>query len=249
MKAQTSIILSISQGCHESWNDMTPADKGRFCQHCQQTVTDFSALSDAQLIELLKSKKASACGRFTADQLNRAIYAPVPEKRHKPYISIAAVVAALSIAIPSVKAAVFTAKTEQTADGKQKRATYDITSENPVGFISGVIKTDKDHLPLPGATIKIKDRNVGAVTDEEGNFKLRIPPDFKEKVLILEVSFIGYAKKHVKVVLRKNSKPLDIMLKEDTTVLGGYGIHFITDNKQEPSIWKKFTGAVRGILS
>ena len=116
MKTQTSITLSIPQPCHESWNEMTPVEKGRFCQSCQKTVTDFSTLSDSQLIELLKSKQATTCGRLTASQLNRVISVPVPEKRRKPLISIAAVVAALTIVIPSAKAAAFSAKVEHASD-------------------------------------------------------------------------------------------------------------------------------------
>ncbi|MCF6402278.1 carboxypeptidase-like regulatory domain-containing protein [Chitinophaga filiformis] len=249
MKTQTSIILSIPQPCHESWNEMTSVDKGRFCQRCQKTVTDFSALSDAQIIELLKSKQASACGRFTASQLNRVISVPLPEKRRKPFISVAAVIAALTITMPSVKAATSMNKIEQTADQENKPAPGNVKAEGSAGFISGIVKADKDGLPLPYATIKIKDRPIGTVTDQSGKFTLRIPDDFKRKVITLEVSFIGYEKRSIKVLLQKDLKPLDIRLNEDKTRYGQYGIHFNTDDKKGQSLWGKFNSAMRGIFS
>ncbi|SHN44969.1 carboxypeptidase-like regulatory domain-containing protein [Chitinophaga sp. CF418] len=249
MKTQTSIFLSIPQPCHESWNEMTPVDKGRFCQSCQKTVTDFSTLSDAQLIELLKSKQASACGRFAASQLNRVINAPVTEKRRKPFTSIAAVVAALSITMPSVKAEAFTAKVEQTANKEDKPTTYDVALEDSTGFISGVVKADRDSLPLYRVTIKIKGTNTGTVTDQSGRFRLQIPNDFKKKVMMLEVTYIGYEMKTVRVNLKKTIKPINIHLTEEMITLGGVGIRFITDDKEKPSLWEKFSGAVRGIFS
>jgi len=34
MKQQ--LFISIAEPCHENWNDMTEADKGRFCRSCQK---------------------------------------------------------------------------------------------------------------------------------------------------------------------------------------------------------------------
>ncbi|PSL35922.1 carboxypeptidase-like regulatory domain-containing protein [Chitinophaga ginsengisoli] len=249
MKTQSSVILSISQPCHESWNEMTPTDKGRFCQSCQKTVTDFSTLTDAQLIELLKNKQASACGRFTASQLNRVVNAPVPMKHRRPFISIAAIVAALTITIPSVKAATSLDKVEQTTDKEDKLTKGNVAHEAPTGFISGVVKGDDDNLPLSGATVRIKDTNIGTVTDQSGQFKLRIPDDAKKKVIILEVRYLGYEIKTVKVNLKKSFRSIKIYLTVDTSMLGKYGIHFNPNDKKELSLWEKFSGAVKGIFS
>ena len=250
MRTQTSILLSIPQPCHESWNEMTPADKGRFCQQCQKTVTDFSTLTDAQLIELLKNKQASACGRFTASQLNRVVNAPVPVKHRRPFISIAAVVAALTITMPSVKAATSLSKVEQTTDKEDKPTRGNVVHEAPTGYISGVVKEDGNGFPLAGATVRIKDTNIGTVTDQSGQFKLRIPDDAKTQMIILEVRYVGFEIKTVKVNLKKHLRPIKIHmhLSDDMNVLGKYGIHFNTDDKKDPSLWEKFSGAVRGIF-
>jgi len=53
--------------------------------------------------------------------------------------------------------------------------------------------------PLPGATIKIKDTNIGTATDIEGKFQLNVATD----ITALEVSFIGYQSKEVPVGQRE----------------------------------------------
>ena len=71
--------LSIPEPCHENWDAMKPAERGRFCGSCQKTVVDFTAMSDRQLAEFFKKPASSVCGRFHNDQLNREV--ELPKKR------------------------------------------------------------------------------------------------------------------------------------------------------------------------
>ncbi|WP_207433860.1 carboxypeptidase-like regulatory domain-containing protein [Sabulibacter ruber] len=50
---------------------MTPLIQGRFCQNCQKTVTDFTAMSDAEVMAWLTKHSGNGCGRFREDQLER----------------------------------------------------------------------------------------------------------------------------------------------------------------------------------
>ena len=43
--------VSIPDPCTQAWSDMTPAEGGRFCAHCQHEVIDFSLMT----IELKQS--------------------------------------------------------------------------------------------------------------------------------------------------------------------------------------------------
>lgn len=67
--------------------------------------------------------------------------------------------------------------------------------------------------------------------------------------MTLEISFIGYERKSLKIALDKKIKPLDIRLTQDTTVLGRWAIHLNTDSKKEPSLWKKFSNTIRNVFS
>jgi hypothetical protein len=71
--------LSIPEPCHESWDRMTPDEKGKFCGSCQKSVVDFTGMSDRQLGEFFKKTTGSVCGRFHEDQLHRDI--EIPKKR------------------------------------------------------------------------------------------------------------------------------------------------------------------------
>ncbi len=70
---ENSMILKIAEPCHENWDTMLEAEKGRFCNVCSKDVVDFTRYSDAEIIdyfEQLKSKpSASICGRFKAKQI------------------------------------------------------------------------------------------------------------------------------------------------------------------------------------
>lgn len=73
------INLTVQSPCHENWDQMQPAEQGKFCASCCKTVTDFTGMSDRQLAEFFKKPKENICGRFYADQLERDIL--IPKKR------------------------------------------------------------------------------------------------------------------------------------------------------------------------
>ena len=74
----TAIQLSIPQPCHEDWQAMTHAEKGRFCDKCMKNVHDFTNKTDREILDAY-AKDQKLCGRFKADQLNR--YIEVLEKK------------------------------------------------------------------------------------------------------------------------------------------------------------------------
>lgn len=86
--------------------------------------------------------------------------------------------------------------------------------------ISGTV-TDTDGMPLPGATVRVKGTNIGAITNFDGNFDLTIPGN--EDILI--VSFLGFETREIainadtiiKIVLRADAAALDEI------VVIGYG--------------------------
>ena len=76
--------------------------------------------------------------------------------------------------------------------------------------VSGVVKDVKGEV-LPGVTIRIKNTQLGFVTDIDGKFKFDFP---KQDTVILIFSFVGYKTQEFQV---QNDKPITIVLKEDVT--------------------------------
>lgn len=76
---KSSLKLHIPEPCHESWNQMTPKEQGRFCGSCSKVVVDFSVMTDRQVLDYFSNYSGNTCGRFLNDQLNRTIE---PQVRH-----------------------------------------------------------------------------------------------------------------------------------------------------------------------
>lgn len=86
--------------------------------------------------------------------------------------------------------------------------------------ISGKVIDAKTQEGVPGASIKVKNSNIGAISDFEGNFSINA-----EKNAVLMVSFIGYSTKEISV---NSQEKLTISLEESSNeleqvVVVGYG--------------------------
>lgn len=86
--------------------------------------------------------------------------------------------------------------------------------------VTGTVTDSATGAPLPGVTIKLKGGTVGTTTDVSGKFSLTVPDN-----AILEVSYLGYVPKEVRVA---NRSDLHISLTASTTglnqiVVVGYG--------------------------
>lgn len=55
--------------CPENWEKMTPVTGGRFCGSCEKVVIDFSGMSDAEILAMLRNNTTQLCGRFRNEQL------------------------------------------------------------------------------------------------------------------------------------------------------------------------------------
>ncbi len=56
--------------CPENWNAMTPGKNGRYCSSCEKVVTDFSQMSNEEILyKINSSRENNACGSFKAYQL------------------------------------------------------------------------------------------------------------------------------------------------------------------------------------
>ncbi|WP_276501906.1 SusC/RagA family TonB-linked outer membrane protein [Terrimonas pollutisoli] len=66
--------------------------------------------------------------------------------------------------------------------------------------VTGKVTSSKDGVTLPMATISIKGNPAIATTsDENGNFKLSLPDEYKDKTIILVISSVGYAAREVTI--------------------------------------------------
>lgn len=58
--------------CPENWEKMTPVEGGRFCGSCEKVITDFSGMSNEEIIRQINSSgDHKSCGSFKAYQLEQ----------------------------------------------------------------------------------------------------------------------------------------------------------------------------------
>jgi hypothetical protein len=63
--------INIPEPCSENWNEMTPTEKGGFCQKCALDVYDFTNKSGDEIRDILTLNIGSrVCGRIEPKQLN-----------------------------------------------------------------------------------------------------------------------------------------------------------------------------------
>ncbi|WP_299271850.1 energy transducer TonB [uncultured Psychroserpens sp.] len=63
--------ISIPKPCHENWSEMTPNEKGRFCQSCSKTVVDFTKMNTNEVQEFIhEHKHHRICGHIRQNQLD-----------------------------------------------------------------------------------------------------------------------------------------------------------------------------------
>lgn len=62
--------ISIPNPCSENWDEMTPTEKGAFCQKCSKDVYDFTRTSFQEIREIVEqNENGSICGRIRKAQL------------------------------------------------------------------------------------------------------------------------------------------------------------------------------------
>jgi hypothetical protein len=174
------VQITIPTPCHENWQDMTPADKGRFCGACQKKVYDFTNASDREISNILHTDK-NACGRFTTRQLNRDLVIP-KEKSTLWMAAGAAVVSFFTLGTHEIAAQTPVPVEQRQPEPDYSLGKYAIEPYTITGKVS-----DETALPLPFASVGIEGSGNSVITDADGNYSIKAMPGD-----VLLFTFIGY---------------------------------------------------------
>ena len=225
--------LSIPEPCHENWKEMTATQNGKFCGNCQTDVTDFSKMTKIEIKEFfINNATNNTCGRFEARQITEFNRPEVKNRKRnsKPWWIAAATILLFakqgftqgkpikdSVSFPQVKTG--------TLQGNPIEKTYgvEIKKDSLVTVSGQILDENRDRLPF--VTIKIKDTKIGCLTDFDGKFKLVVPPEHQDS-LLLEVVFLGYEKLQYLVAINSKSKNVGVIRFKESQVhlLGEYVI-------------------------
>jgi hypothetical protein len=172
-----AIKIDISQPCHQPWNDMKPLTDGHYCQSCQKTVIDFSAMSDKEIFQYINRADHSICGRLSNAQLNKVIQPAAKEKPASYWKNIWQLIIAGTLFINQAKSQVKYVESI-TANPANNDSLIKSLDEN------AYLVVDENKQPLPFATVSID--SVNNTTDNNGIFRIN---KFSKKIT---VSYVGY---------------------------------------------------------
>lgn len=228
-QTNTPVTLSIPKPCHENWQQMTPAEKGRFCVACQKTVYDFTRATDREILtEFHKDKQL--CGRFNPSQLNRELV--IPKQKSPLWLATtSALISFLGLASHNAYSQVKgNIKTEQT-DKKVLGDTLKLANQE--FKISGTVSDASG--PFPGVTITVKGQTESRQTDLDGRYSI------KTKIGdVLVFSFLGMQDEEI-YVTEKTPLNLDIRLNDQPMGKMGETIVIAGGISYSGKIYKKRT--------
>lgn len=191
MKPQT--FFHIPEPCHEDWNNMTPEGRGRFCASCNKQVVDFSLMSDQQVLNYFKNATGNTCGRFANEQLERPMHETTQPKKKVWWVAaVMPLLLLINKANGQTKGKVLIKK-PYTVSAKIEPLTGLVVSfaEPTQGgkIIRGSVQNENG-IPVPFATVSLKNSIANAITDSLGNFELHTRS--LADTVYITVSSLGY---------------------------------------------------------
>jgi hypothetical protein len=187
------INLSIPNPCHENWAQMTLSEKGRFCNSCQKSVIDFTAMSDRELVKFFKKPVDKVCGRFQPDQLNRDLLLPckrIPWIKYFFQFVLPAFLISLKVGAQKEN---LKGKIAVVCNKEIKGDTIKIEQQLPAEAtleVNGRV-VDRNGVGVSFASVVIKGTKNGVACDSAGCFKIK--SDTSRLVLI--ASSVGFVSK------------------------------------------------------
>lgn len=160
--------IQIPEPCHQLWQDMTFISQNtRHCTSCDQVVTDFTAMSDEELIDFFENNNRKLCGYFTSSQLNRVIVVPEQKRNLK-----------FSFLFPFLFTGFFLgAKPNETKKISNAISIVEETKKRKVIRICGDIKlatTDTTSSPYWGLIEITNGRDTFSVFSRNGEYKVDV---------------------------------------------------------------------------
>lgn len=196
----TTIQLSIAEPCDKNWANMLPDEQGRFCNSCKKNVIDFTVMDNKEMYATILKSDANICGRFNQAQLDIPLPQEVEKKQywHKYFFSF--LVPAFLFAKQAVA---------QKKIGKVK-ATTTVCNTVTMGMVlaetvqkhfkfSGVVMDAASKEIISNASVQIKERTDGVITDSTGNFTLTAKT--ASPAITVIISAIGFETKEIEMAI------------------------------------------------
>ena len=229
MKPKRSI--HIPEPCHEDWNEMTPKEKGRFCQACDKVVVDFRKKTKSEILDIIDKAAGNTCGRFYSHQLDSV----EGRKTMLPKLSLAASMAGLAFMAPQVA---------QAQGEPYVQSNHQYNWEDTQTYIDKDIKKPKirgkivyDNVPMQARIVlsqngkKLKE----TTSDKDGSYTFKVPRKAKHnQPLELTAYPEGHPEHEISYIsITQEVTTIDIMLNQVVDFMGQAIAPIVCDEKKD----------------
>jgi hypothetical protein len=197
MKSPQLKRISIPDPCTIPWDTMNPVTpQQRHCSSCDRVITDFTKMSDAELISFFNTNH-HACGKFSPHQLNRELKIDRTITRAGSWKNIF-MIPALLLGIETFarekpnpgENKVVSSFIENVVENNSEQPTVNSTNDSLV--ISGYVTDSVTGEAVLFALVYLEDHSVSATTDVNGYFSVKIPNPGENSSVNIVVQNIGY---------------------------------------------------------
>jgi hypothetical protein len=220
---------------------MTPVEQGRHCGVCSKNVIDFTKFSDKELLDFLSTPQQNICGRFNNKQLNREISKPLEPKQYSLpttwLFGLSLLAGTIAAALP-----ITTYATPTLIEQSLERKINKTPNGDSTRVIKGFVKDSTTSENLVGVTVLIKNTKIGVATDFNGKFILKVPKEYLDKDIVLEVRYLGYK---TQFVAATNYNYLSVALSETELEIAG---EVILGAVYKPTRWQRIKGFFRRLF-
>ena len=196
-------VLKINKPCSEDWDTMTENEQGRFCSSCSKNVTDFTSLSNSEILAIYDKSPVKHCGRLTKAQLENGILLESRQK-HTNFLKVAAGLILALISKDAISSNVkakptprFVVQNTINPDSKSNNNINIVEQDSLQNTLKGMLIDSSNNDPMPFAKVVIKGTKIGVSSDFDGRFTLQIPDSIKTEKLMIVVSSIGYQRTEI----------------------------------------------------
>ncbi len=194
-------FLRLDKPCSENWENMTPNEKGRFCDSCSKSVIDFTKMTTEEITQALRESKGSICGRTNQRQLNTPLMDVYEESSFKlPYSRIAAgvmIAGSLAAVTPSnAEKPSFPIEMIDSDNAVDPPIQLEENGETPrhwkykdTTLIKGKIQYDTILVENAIVIFLSKNEYYKTVTQKDGTFELPVPTHLIDKDNVILVSY------------------------------------------------------------
>lgn len=227
--------LSVKKPCDQKFDELPSTPNGGFCPSCQQEVTDFTNMTELEILSYFKRNTSKVCGRFLGHQM-KTYRLPVASTRHQRWKWLGLGAIGVAALFPLSVFSQHSAAPSTEINASVKSSTTVSNASLPRHIVKGKVVDAYDQTPLPGVNVVLKGSTHGTVTDINGDFTFPIE---LEKGDILVFSFIGLDTKEYKVS-DSDTYIIDIRMVTmtcDIAILGEVAVEEVYSSKK--GLWSK----------